>query len=62
MRKLTVHKNTVPQLNNTQLHQLGVWGSAKSSLNRVRGGASEALALIAFSLTKKAHFVEALSI
>jgi len=52
MRKLFI-KNTVPRTNTTQLHQLGVSGSAESSPNGVRGGAPEALALTAFSLTKR---------
>jgi len=52
MRKLFI-KKTVPHTNYTQLHHLGGWGGVESSPNGVRDRTPEALALTAFSLTKR---------
>jgi len=56
MRKLLIN-NIVPRTNYTQLHQLGDLEERWKLRPLDPGGASKALALTVFLLTKKVHFV-----
>jgi len=53
MRKLFIN-NIEPRTNYTQLHQLEVWGSAESSFNGVRSGATGSFSFNSIFIDKKA--------